>query len=215
MAHDPAGLAERTASRLRDDIIGGGLAPGQRLSETRMAADLGVSRNTLREVFRLLTREGLLKHEPNRGVSVTVPSMAAILDIYRVRRLIEVPALAQAWPRHEAVARMAEAVEKARLAREAQDWRSVGSANIAFHAAIVALTDSARLRAFFAQIVAELRLAFGLLDSPERLHEPYIDRNAQILALLMQGRQAEASRLLADYLEESERAILAAFARRG
>ena len=88
MAIEPPGLAEETASRLRNDIIGGTLPPGQRLSETRLAADLGVSRNTLREVFRLLTREGLLRHEPNRGVFVAVPSMATIVDIYRVRRLV-------------------------------------------------------------------------------------------------------------------------------
>ncbi|MTD99814.1 GntR family transcriptional regulator [Paracoccus sp. YIM 132242] len=215
MTTDPPGLAEETASRLRNDIIGGALPPGQRLSETRLAADLGVSRNTLREVFRLLTREGLLRHEPNRGVFVAVPSMAGIVDIYRVRRLIEVPALSHAWPRHEAVALMRLAVEKARAAREAQDWRGVGSANMEFHAAIVALTDSARLQAFFAQIIAELRLAFGLLDSPERLHEPYIDRNGQILDLLAGGEQARAAALLAQYLDESERVVLAAFARLG
>ncbi|WP_295047562.1 GntR family transcriptional regulator [uncultured Paracoccus sp.] len=214
MTTDP-GLAEETASRLRGDIIGGVLPPGQRLSETRLAADLGVSRNTLREVFRLLTREGLLRHEPNRGVFVAVPSMATIVDIYRVRRLIEVQALAHAWPRHEAVARMRAAVDLARDARGVQDWRTVGSANMEFHAAIVALTDSARLQGFFAQIIAELRLAFGLLDSPERLHEPYIDRNAQILDLLTQGQQAQAAAMLEGYLDESERVVLAAFARLG
>ena len=93
----PSGLAEDTAARLRAQVIAGHLRPGQRLSETRLAGDLSVSRNTLREVFRLLTREGLLTHAPNRGVSVAVPTMAGVLDIYRVRRLIEVPALAQAW----------------------------------------------------------------------------------------------------------------------
>lgn len=215
MVSDPPGLAEETASRLRNDIIGGAMPPGQRLSETRLAADLGVSRNTLREVFRLLTREGLLRHEPNRGVFVAVPSMAGIVDIYRVRRLIEIPALAHAWPRHEAVAQMRIAVEKARAAREAQDWRTAGSANMEFHAAVVALTDSARLQAFFAQIIAELRLAFGLLDSAERLHEPYIDRNAEILDLLAAGNQSGAADVMGRYLDESERVVLATFARLG
>lgn len=215
MAADPAGLAEDTASRLRGDIVGGRLPPGRRLSETRLAADLGVSRNTLREVFRLLTREGLLRHEPHRGVFVAVPSMATIVDIYRVRRLVEVPALAQAWPRHGAVDLMRDAVGRARAAREARDWQGVGSANMDFHAAIVALSDSDRLQVFFARIVAELRLAFGLLDSPERLHAPYVDRNAEILDLLDRGEQAGAAALLARYLDESERVVLSAFARLG
>jgi DNA-binding GntR family transcriptional regulator len=210
---DPRGLAEETAARLRADVIAGHFQPGQRLSEMRLAAELSVSRNTLREVFRLLTREGLLVHAPNRGVSVAVPSMAGVLDIYRVRRLIEVPALAQAWPRHDAVPRMAEAVTEAVAARAAGDWRRVGSANMAFHSAIVALTDSPRLIAFFAQAVAELRLAFGLLDSPEQLYAPFLHENSIILDLLRAGETAEAATRLASYLDRSERVVMSAFAR--
>lgn len=206
-------LTEQVAARLREQVTGGLLTPGQRLSEVKLAADLAISRNTLREVFRLLTREGLLRHEPNRGVFVAVPSMASILDIYRVRRMIELPALAQAWPRHPAVARMQIAVRQAEDA--GQDWRVIGSANMEFHAAIVALTDSPRLMGFFAQVAAELRLAFGLLDSPELLHAPYVGRNAEILALLQAGRPAEAAAALETYLGESERTVLAAFARLG
>ncbi|GLK62969.1 GntR family transcriptional regulator [Paracoccus kondratievae] len=208
-------LAEGIAARLRDQVTGGTLVPGQRLSEARLAAELEISRNTLREVFRLLTREGILRHEPNRGVFVAVPSMASILDIYRVRRLIEVPALAQAWPGHAAVTRMHNAVEQAKELQKIPDWRGVGSANMEFHAAIVALTDSPRLIQFFTQIIAELRLAFGLLDSPELLHQPYIPRNAEILGKLERGDPAAAARMLDDYLNQSERAVLEAFARLG
>ncbi|MDS9467732.1 GntR family transcriptional regulator [Paracoccus sp. MBLB3053] len=208
-------LTEEIASQLRDQVTGGTLVPGQRLSEAKLAAELDISRNTLREVFRLLTREGLLRHEPNRGVFVAEPSMASILDIYRVRRLIEVPALAQAWHRHEAVARMTAAVERAEQLRESGNWRAIGSANMEFHAAIVALTDSPRLIAFFAQIIAELRLAFGLLDSPELLHGPYIHRNAEILSTLEAGKAEQAAEMLDEYLGQSERAVLQAFARLG
>lgn len=209
----PPGLAEETADRLRTRLISGGLRPGERLSEARLAADLDVSRNTLREVFRLLTREGLLTHLPNRGMSVTVPSMGTILDIYRVRRLIEIPALAQAWPRHVAVARMADSVRQADECQDQGDWVGVGSANMAFHAAIVDLTDSPRLTAFFAQITAELRLAFGLLDSPELLHAPFIDANRQIVEALHRDEPAAASERLATYLDQSERVVMTAFAK--
>lgn len=209
----PPGLAEETADRLRARLISGELRPGERLSEARLAGELDVSRNTLREVFRLLTREGLLTHLPNRGMSVAVPSMATILDIYRIRRLIEIPALAQAWPRHAAVGRMADAVTSAMAARDRDDWRAVGSANMEFHAAIVDLTDSPRLAGFFAQITAELRLAFGLMDAPEQLHAPFIEANRQIVALLQQDQPQAASEKLATYLDQSERVVMSAFAR--
>lgn len=215
MTEMPPSLAEDTAARLRNEIARGKLTAGQKLSEAKLSADLGISRNTLREAFRLMTRDGILEHEPNRGMYVATPSMASTLDIFRVRRLIEVPALAQAWPRHNAVARMREAVDQAEGLRLVDDWRGVGSANMDFHLAIVALTDSPRLMSFFSRIIVELRLAFGLLDSPEMLHRPYIERNRQILTTLESGEPEAASRILADYLDQSERAVMAAFARLG
>lgn len=208
-----APLVEQIAAQIRTMATDGELTPGQRLSETRLSADLGVSRNTLRESFRLLTREGLVRYRPNRGVFVATPSMPAIIDIYRVRRLIEIPALAQAWPKHAAVTAMHAAVATAGDARNQQDWRAVGSANMAFHSAIVALIDSPRLTAFYAQVAAELRLAFVLLSDPEVLHEPFIAQNAAILAAVDRGDPKGAAKLLAGYLDRSEGVVLGAFAR--
>ncbi|WP_276121658.1 GntR family transcriptional regulator [Pararhizobium qamdonense] len=206
-------LAPRLAEAIRNKLIAGELKPGQRLSEVKLSSDLQVSRNSLREAFRLLTKEGLLRHEPNRGVFVEIPSMASIIDIYRVRRLIECRALAQAYPKHPAVARMRAAVEEARAASLRSDWGTVGSANMVFHAAIVDLADSERLNAFYLQIAAELRLSFGLLDSPELLHEPYIELNASILEKLNAGATQDAAAALESYLLQSERTVLAAFSR--
>lgn len=211
--NNTSALAPRLAEEIRDKLIAGEFRPGQRLSEAALSTDLDVSRNSLREAFRLLTKEGLLRHEPNRGVFVATPSMASIIDIYRIRRMIECQAIAKAYPNHPAVARMHAAVEHAKIARAAKDWRTVGSENMVFHAAIVDLADSQRLNAFYAQISAELRLSFGLLADPELLHAPYVDLNAAILEKLEAGMTAEASAALEAYLLQSERTVLAAFSR--
>ncbi|MHA7602307.1 GntR family transcriptional regulator [Alicycliphilus sp. T452] len=214
-ATDPQpNLSDRIAALVREKIIHGEFAPGQRLSEAALSERLEISRNTLREVFRLLTKEGLLRHEPNRGVSVAIPSIAAIIDIYRVRRLIECQALAQAYPRHPAKKHLREAVEMALRCRDACDWRSVGTANMAFHQAIVELADSERLNEMFSHLLAELRLAFGLLNDPEFLHAPYVDSNVKIVELFEAGKPQEAAAALNDYLVHSERIVLAAYARR-
>jgi DNA-binding GntR family transcriptional regulator len=207
-------LPQKLADTLRNCLIDGDFKPGQRLSEQALCTQLGVSRNTLREAFRLLTKEGLLEHKANRGVFVTTPTISSVIDIYRVRRMIEHRALAQSYPKHPATARMHEAVDHAKAAREQQDWHAVGSANMLFHAAIVALADSTRLSEFYAQVAAELRLSFFLLDNPELLHAPYVDMNAGILTLLEQGRPQEAAAALEAYLHQSERTVLAALARR-
>lgn len=207
-------LAERLVDQLRQRIAAGELTPGQRLPEQQLSDSLGVSRNTLREAFRVLTRDGLVTHAPNRGVCVAVPSIASIIDIYRVRRLIECQALAQAYPRHPAKKRMRTAVEAALACRSASDWPGVGTANMDFHMAVVELADSERLNGMFKPIVAELRLAFGMLQDAEFLHAPYVDMNMKILELTEAGRYTDAASALQDYLTHSERIVLAVYARR-
>ncbi|THT99251.1 GntR family transcriptional regulator [Lampropedia puyangensis] len=207
-------LTETVAEQIRQQLILGKLRAGQHLSEAALSEQLNISRNTLREVFRVLIKEGLLHHEPNRGVSVVVPSMADIIDIYRVRRLIECQALAQAWPRHPAHRLMKEAIAQALAARQTGDWIAVGSANMAFHAGIVALADSERLSAMFSDIAAELRLAFGLLNDAEYLHAPYVEQNSKLLALFETDSPAIAAKALEEYLIQSERMVLAVYARR-
>ena len=73
------------------------------------------------------------------------------------------------------------------------------------------LADSPRLSAFFAQVLLELRLVFGLLPNAEHLHAPFVDRNRTILELLESGRPAEAAQALETYLGQAERLILSAY----
>lgn len=209
----PCSLADTVAQTIRQQLIHGELRAGQHLSESAFSQQLNISRNTLREVFRILIKEGLLHHAPNRGVSVVVPSIADIIDIYRVRRLIECQSLEKAWPLHPAHKHMQEAVVQGQQASQARDWRAVGTANMAFHAAIVALADSERLSAMFEHLAAELRLAFGRLDDPEYLHAPYVDHNAHLMQLFMEGQTAAAAQALEGYLVQSERMVLAVYAR--
>lgn len=141
------------------------------------------------------------------------PSIASVTDIYRVRRVIECGALAAAYPKHPAVLQMRIAIKTAQVASLEQNWQAVGSANIAFHAAIVTLADSERLSLFYAQIAAELRLSFALLASPEMLHAPYVEMNAEILEKLEADQPGLAASSLEIYLNQSERTVLAALAR--
>ena len=81
--------AERAADVLRRRITDGELRPGSRLVEEELVGPLKVSRNTLREAFRLLTHDGLLVHRLHRGVFVSALDAFELLDLYRLRRLLE------------------------------------------------------------------------------------------------------------------------------
>jgi DNA-binding GntR family transcriptional regulator len=73
------------ARRLRELIVSGELVPGQRITERLVADHLeGMSRTPLREAFKILEAEGLVRIEPNRGAVVTalsVDEVAAAIDV--------------------------------------------------------------------------------------------------------------------------------------
>ncbi|WP_262380410.1 GntR family transcriptional regulator [Nonomuraea sp. PA05] len=202
--------AERVADILRDRISEGFFQPGQRLSEESISEGLGVSRNTLREAFRLLGHEGLLEHRLNRGVFVRLPSVEDVLDLYRVRRVLEGAAVRRK-PSEEALTLIKEAVADARRAVAADDWQAVGTANIRFHQALVSLNDSPRIDEAMRQLLAELRLVFHVMENPRAFHEPFVERNLALIELIESGRPDEAAAYLDDYLHHAERLLIHAY----
>jgi DNA-binding GntR family transcriptional regulator len=206
--------AERVAAILRDRISAGYFPSGSRLSEEDIGGALGVSRNTLREAFRLLTHERLLVHRLNRGVFVRVLSVEDLLDIYRVRRIIECAAVRglgrPPYPL-EAAETSVLAGEKAAAERA---WRDLSTANIRFHQSLVELIGSPRTDELMRNVLAELRLVFHVMDDPRRFHEPYLARNREILEQLKAGETGRAEQLLEAYLDDSQSQLAAAYAQR-
>ncbi|MGA5196777.1 GntR family transcriptional regulator [Streptomyces exfoliatus] len=205
--------AERVADILRNRIAEGYFPPGTRLSEEAIGGALGVSRNTLREAFRLLTRERLLVHELNRGVFVRVLDAEDVADIHRTRRLVECAVVRGLGQSPYALDALAATVAEGDTAARAEDWKGVSTANIHFHRELVALAGSARTDELMRGVLAELRLAFHVVDDPRTLHEPYLARNREILDALRAGERATAERLLARYLDDSLTRLTAAYAR--
>ncbi|MGW1005309.1 GntR family transcriptional regulator [Streptomyces sp. NPDC002520] len=206
--------AERVSDILRSRIAEGYFPPGTRLSEDSIGGALGVSRNTLREAFRLLTHERLLVHELNRGVFVRVLTVEDVEDIYRTRSLVERAVVRALGEPPYALDRLAAAVTEGQLAAHENDWKSLGTANIHFHRELVALAGSERTDELMRSVFAELRLAFHVVDDPRRLHEPYLLRNRQILQALQAGDRREAERLLETYLADSLQRVVEVYRRR-
>lgn len=205
---------ERVADLLRGRIAEGRFPPGGHLSEEALGRDLGVSRNTLREAFRLLCHEGLAVHELHRGVSVRRLDVQDVVDLYRLRRLLEAAAL-QRSPDASPASRLA-VMDAARLAAAEmgrQAWPAVQTANVRFHQAVTALAGSRRVDQWMRQALAELRLAFHAVADPSRFHPPFVEGNLVIARLVLAGDGAGAAHELLVYLDRAESDMLAAFGR--
>ncbi len=184
------------------------------MSEDSIGGALGVSRNTLREAFRLLTHERLLVHELNRGVFVRVLTIEDVEDIYRTRTLVEC-----------AVVSVASASRRTRWTTwhrpsptgSGRRAKVTGKASVRptrFPRELVALAGSDRTDELMRSVFAELRLAFHVVADPRRLHQQYLTRNHEILKTLRAGDRDGAERLLAVYLDDSLTGVVEAYARR-
>ena len=204
--------AERAAEVLRCRITEGEFPPGTQLSEEGLTAALGVSRNTLREAFRLLAHDGLLVHRLHRGVFVAELDAYALVDLYRMRRLLECEVVRSLEGLDDAqLVPLRREVEAAEAAMVREDWLAVGTANMHFHQHLVALAESRRVDKVARQLLAELRLVFLVVANPRRLHVPYVERNRRLLGLLEAGKYRRAASDLEEYLRISEAQVLTAY----
>ncbi len=100
----PDGLGERppasaiVADALREAILRGAVAGGERLRQDAIATRFGVSQTIVREAFKPLVAEGFLKAEPRRGVSVAPLSPDEVSEMTQLRSLLETQALEWAIP---------------------------------------------------------------------------------------------------------------------
>jgi DNA-binding GntR family transcriptional regulator len=82
-------LREVVAERLRTMILDGDLAAGERLLEDKLAEQLGVSRNPVREAIRLLEATGLVEVVPRRGAYVCSPDLDEVRHLLDLRGVLE------------------------------------------------------------------------------------------------------------------------------
>jgi DNA-binding GntR family transcriptional regulator len=205
---DRSSTSTRVADALRRMIVNGELAPGTPLREVPLSQSTGVSRNTVREAFRILATEGLTTHNLHRGVMVAQLTVDDAKDIFRVRRLLELSGVVEACKASdEERLPLHEALEGYDAGVESGDRSEVIRFDLLFHERIVAFLRSKRVDRLIQNTLAEVRLALSAVDRMDesiRSREPH----SAILAEIEARHPEEASRLLTRHLDDSEEVVL-------
>lgn len=203
---------ERISILVRENIISGNLVAGQALGEIELASQWDVSRNTLREALRFLHGEGLVNYHQNRGVFVRQLDKRDVRDIFKARRHLEVLALTVNTPVSDFhLAQMEKHLDNAAQSAALSEWRNVGTHSLRFHQSIVQMLGCARFNDFFSVLLAQLRLLFCNGAGERDFQLPWISRDREILSLLNQQKSEAACHALRDYLDYSERQLMANF----
>lgn len=200
------------AARLRALIGDGRVAPGDKLSEREMTGALGISRNTLREVFSTLESELLITRVPHRGVFVAQLSAASIRETYATRRLLE-PAAALWGDTALVLPALRDAAAEMLAARDASDATRMADANQRFHRHLVSCTGSIAVVETMDKTLARMRMAFAHMRGLDDFHAPYAALNAELCGLLQDDRREDAATFLRAYLDRAERELLDHYSR--
>lgn len=142
--------AEAAYQALRADILGGALAEGERLTETALAARLGISRTPVREALNRLAVEGFVEREPGHAARVASFPEDEVEQIFQIRVLLEsVAARRAAVHATEAevaeLRAVAEEIEAGTPPEGPEGFARLAAANERFHAAVMRAAKAHRL----------------------------------------------------------------------
>jgi DNA-binding GntR family transcriptional regulator len=200
-------LREQVKELLLERILGHAYAPGERLVETRIAQELGISQAPVREALRDLESLRFVESAPFRGTWVRDVSDRELAEMYPIRAALEEVAAREAADRMggnvTALERERDAIARARSVREQVEH------DARFHRIIVAAAGNARLLELWESLQVEARTAITALrvgmDPAEvaALHDPIVEA-------LRRQDAAEAGREIRRHVEDFGRRFIEA-----
>jgi DNA-binding GntR family transcriptional regulator len=193
-SHSP--LTRLVVDKLRERILSGTVAGGERLVEGRLSEELGVSRMPVREALRQLASEGIVTIEPRRGATVTQFSEEQVRELVEVRATLEGLNAKLAARRHDraTIAELETILSEGVRLAESGDPLVLIQLNERFHDALANIASNSVLR----DMMRSLRDRTALLFAPMNRNQgkQNWEEHAAILRAVIAG-DAELASLLA------------------
>jgi DNA-binding GntR family transcriptional regulator len=147
-------LRDEVREAIISAILAGEFQPGDRIVESRVARELGVSQTTIREALREIEQLGMITSHPNRGVTVRPLTRRDVLEMYEMRALLEGygAGLAASRVTDTDLADLAGLVDEMVQIADAGDMRTMIERDVAFHARICTLADHALLTRLWSSV---------------------------------------------------------------
>lgn len=184
-------LVDRVAELLRDRIIEGVYAPGERLPRGRLADELNVGTTVVGEALRILSREGLVLPGAHGKLCVARHDRSFLMDAHELRLVIDGLGARLAAQRGGPVERMLrDALEKQRQAFEMGDPRRFVRGGIAFHAAIMDGSGNLLLQ----RQIPLVRWPCGRASVDDRWMREVLAEHEAVLAAVLNQQPDEAER---------------------
>lgn len=194
---------------LRERIRSGELSPGERIQVDEFARELGMSQTPIREALRLLQADRLVDYEPHRGAIITELDAESIVEIFRLRCLLEPLAVRLAVPAltGAALAQIEQLHSEFMAAAVSQAAPRVAELNHAWHWALYEAGGSVFLTDFIRRLWAAFPWRTVRL-LPGASSEASAAQHEAVMAAIRAGNADDAGRSMLAHIERTEHALL-------
>jgi DNA-binding GntR family transcriptional regulator len=139
---DTSGMPAKIANAIREQVARGVLGPGLRLGQTELATQFRASRVPVREALKMLSAEGVVDHDPNRGFFVSRISSAEAQQLFRLRELVETELLSSLkWPTAAELKHFESRARELERLLDSGDWHTWWNLHRQFHHNILDLSE--------------------------------------------------------------------------
>lgn len=198
-------IVDRAVKRLEDMIIKGKLQPGQRIKETEISTRLGISRPPLREAFKILEAEGLIRREPRHGVFVSELSEHDIWEVYTLKIALYTLAVGLAMERMTQAGLMklektVQSMEELVQGSDDPDIMKYEELNSVFHDLTAAISGHLRLRRILQSLNNQIkRISYRSFADIEHLRSSCV-YHRMILEAIKAGDRAKAEAITREHI---------------
>lgn len=198
-------LRDVVCDEVRDRIIRGDYPPGTRLVEDKLATELEVSRNPVREGLRVLETEGFVRMVPRRGVVVASPSDDDVREIFEVRKELEALAarLAAAKRTDADIADLTGILERSRVALDRGRTAELTALNTEFHERVLSVAGNGYLREVMLRMRSRMQWIFSQTAGSIRGRHS-LDEHAQLAEAIIAGDEELAAQLGTGHVAAAE-----------
>jgi DNA-binding GntR family transcriptional regulator len=204
-------LAEQIVELIRRRILSGDFVSGERLVETRLAADLGTSRGPIREALKQLAAEGLVREEPRRGTFVAAPTLEDARDLYDLRAAIEARAARLIIERRDpaAIEALRAALGELHEAVSASDLALLTRADYGFHETLCRASGNGRLLEAYMRNASVLRLLVHLEEGQYYMSFEAVEaQHRELLESIEAGDATRTEELVVEHLDSARDRLL-------
>lgn len=185
-------LADGAYKAIRGSIIRGEFGPGDRLVETRLAEEMGVSRAPVREALKRLVEEQLVVERPRYGTFVREFTARDFADIYNLLGAVESLAARLIVRGGASLAPLHALVDEMSRAARGGDFVGVVDAEVRFHEELCAAAGNRYLSSVFNSLSGLVRMALSLDDATYDDLADVAAEHVPLLEALGSGEEARA-----------------------